>query len=204
MLFDMRSRYDFEGNTLRATGNNACLRLEDDSGNISLIKTGNSQLTIEADPDGVIASTDIVFKIDGTEVGRFQLDKGLQSVKGFATQLWDVAGGHWETATINIEYYSPNQCGGIYGIVYRQYFNTALTSTNPRLDTGSRVTKMVDYVIHSKYTGTDRGVGHGNMTAYGTSTDHAYIMLSGATGGGNLSFALTGYTVLTGWVDYTK
>ncbi|KKL71922.1 hypothetical protein LCGC14_2090060 [marine sediment metagenome] len=196
--------YGAVADQLRAIGNNAALELEDDSGNLSRIKSGNSQLTISADPDNAVASTDIIFEIDGVEVGRFQEGLGLQSVKGFATQLWDIAGGNWETAVINTEYYSPNQCGGIYGTIYRQYFNTVLTSTNPRLDTGSIVTKMVDYVLHTKYTGTDRGVGHGNMTAYGTSTDHAYLMLSGASGGGNLSLSLTGYTVITGWVDYTK
>ncbi len=189
---------------LTLVGNNACVRLEDDSGNYSIMKSGNSQLTISADPDNAIASTDIVFEIDGVEVGRFQEGLGFQSVKGFATQLWDVAGGNWETAVVNIEYYSPNQCGGIYGTIYRQYFTTALTSTNPRLDTGDIVTKMVDYVFHTKYTGNDRGLGHGNMTAYGSSDNHAYLMLSGASGGGNLSFALDGYTVITGWVDYTR
>ena len=185
-------------------GNDATLKIEDNSGNYSIIKSGNSQLTISADPDNAVASTDIVFKIDGTEVGRFQQGLGFQSVKGFATQLWDVAGANWETAAINTEYYSPNQCGGIYGIIYRQYFNAVLTSTNPRLDTGNTVTKMVDYVLHSKYTTADRGLGHGNMTAYGSSDNHAYLMLSGASGGGNLSFGLTGYTVITGWVDYTR
>ena len=55
-----------------------------------------------------------------------------------------------------------------------------------------------------KYTGNDRGLGHGNMTAYGSSDDHAYLMLSGASGGGNLSLNLIGYTVITGWVDYTR
>ena len=189
---------------LIVTGNNACVELHDDSGNISRIKTGDSQLTIEADPDNAVPSTDMVFKIDGVEVGRFQQGLGFQSVKGFATQLWDILGGHWETAVINTEYYSPNQCGGIYGTIYRQYFTTALTSTNPRLDTGSIVTKMVDYVLHTQYTTSARGVGHGNMTAFGVSDNHAYLMLSGTSGGGDLSFSLTGYTVITGWVDYTK
>lgn len=56
---------------LHITGNNSCVRLEDDSGNVSVIKTGNSQLTLDADPDNAVASTDIVFKMDGSEVGRF-------------------------------------------------------------------------------------------------------------------------------------
>ncbi len=131
-------------------------------------------------------------------------DGVVRAKKGFATELWDVVGGHFETAATGVEYYSPDQCGGIYGTIYRQYFTTALTSTNPRLDNGSIVTKMVDYVFHTKYTGTDRGVGHGNMTAYGSSDNHAYLMLSGASGGGNLTFALDGYSVITGWVDYTR
>ncbi|KKL08024.1 hypothetical protein LCGC14_2580090 [marine sediment metagenome] len=189
---------------LHLVGNNAGVRLEDDNGNYARIKVGESQLTLEADPANVIASTDIVFKIDGVEVGRFEQGKGFQSKKGFATELWNVSGGNFETATTGAEYYSPDQQGGIYGTTYRQYFNTVLTSTNPRLDTGSIVTKMVDFVLHTKYTSNDRGVGHGNMTAYGSSDDHAYIMLSGASGSGNLSFALAGYSVITGWVDYTK
>ena len=56
---------------LHLFGNNAALKLEDDSGNNATIKAGNSQLTIEADPDNAIASTDIVFKMDGSEVARF-------------------------------------------------------------------------------------------------------------------------------------
>ncbi|KKL47039.1 hypothetical protein LCGC14_2339550, partial [marine sediment metagenome] len=70
---------------LRVIGNNAALELEDDSGNLSRIKSGNSQLTISADPDNAVASTDIIFEIDGAEVGRFQQSLGFQSVKGFAT-----------------------------------------------------------------------------------------------------------------------
>ena len=191
-------------NGVNVVENNACIRLEDDSGNYSRIKTGNSQLSIEVDPDNAVASTDIVFKIDGVEVGRFEQGKGFQSKRGFATELWDVVGGHFETAVVNTEYYSPNQHGGIYGTIYRQYFNTVLTSTNPRLDTGNNVTGMIDYSIQFKYTGDDRGLGHGNATAYGSSDNHIYVMLSGASGAGNLTFAPTGYTIQRGWVDYTK
>ena len=56
---------------LHVTKNNACIRLEDDSGNYGRVKVGNSQLTIQADPDNVVASTDIVFDMDGSEVARF-------------------------------------------------------------------------------------------------------------------------------------
>ncbi len=56
---------------LQMSGNNAAIELEDDSGNWVRIKVGNSQLTIEADPDNAVASTDIVFRMDGSEVARF-------------------------------------------------------------------------------------------------------------------------------------
>ncbi len=56
---------------LHVTKDNACIRLEDDSGNYGRVKVGNSQLTIQADPDNVVASTDIVFDMDGSEVARF-------------------------------------------------------------------------------------------------------------------------------------
>ena len=56
---------------LHLNANNAGLKLEDDSGNYARIKAGNSQLTLEADPDNAVASTDIVFAMDGSEVARF-------------------------------------------------------------------------------------------------------------------------------------
>ena len=56
---------------LHLVGNNAAIQLEDDSGHWAKIKVGNSQLTIEADPDNAVASTDIVFRMDGSEVARF-------------------------------------------------------------------------------------------------------------------------------------
>ena len=156
----------------------------------------------------VVSDSELIeaLRIQGVSGGsaKIMANCSINAKDGFATELWDVAGSNFETAVVNTEYYSSNQHGGIYGTIYRQYFNTVLTSTNPRLDTGSRVTKMVDFVLHTKYTGNDRGVAHGNMTAYGSSDDHAYIMLSGASGGGNLSFSLTGYSIITGWVDYTK
>ena len=73
--------------SIKVVGNSATLKLEDDSGNYGIIKVGNSQLTIEVDPDNAVASTDIVFKIDGVEVGRFEQGKGFQSKRGFATAL---------------------------------------------------------------------------------------------------------------------
>lgn len=124
--------------------------------------------------------------------------KRLESPK-----LWNPVTKKWETAVTGTEYLSPNQQGGIYGVVYRQYFTTSLPSS---LTSGSNVTGLIDYSLQIKYTSSNRGLGHGNMTAYGSSDNHAYIMLSGGTmgGSGNLSFSVTNYSVKRGWVDYTK
>ena len=58
-------------NILHLKANNAGMKFEDDSGNNATINVGNSQLTLEADPENAVASTDIVFKMDGSEVARF-------------------------------------------------------------------------------------------------------------------------------------
>ncbi len=141
-------------------------------------------------------------------------DEKLYSDRNFFTQirtrlinalkgntLKKASDGSWETAEIGTEYYSPNQQGGIYGTVYRQYFAASLPSS---LTSGSNVTGMIDYLIQLKYTTSSRGLGHGNATAYGSSDNHIYIMLSGTTGAGNLSLNKDGYTSQKGWVDYTK
>lgn len=197
---------------ITVTGNNAAVKVVDDSGNFGIIKAGNSQLTIAADPDSAVASTDIVFDMDGAEVARFQQGGEFQSLdgiiakKGFAAQLWDVAGGNFETAVVNTEYYSPNQQGGIYGTIYRQYFNTSLPSY---LTSGNNVSALIDYAIQFLSEGTNiRGVAHGNTSATDTSDKRCSIWLTGATGSNNLQIdkESTGddYEPVRGWVDYTK
>ncbi|KKN79170.1 hypothetical protein LCGC14_0341870 [marine sediment metagenome] len=203
------------GTAASGIGAEMAFRVEDGGGGLETVAVIQGILTdvSETSEEGtlcfeVVSDSELIeaLRIQGVSGGsaKIMANCSINAKDGFATELWDVAGSNFETAVVNTEYYSSNQHGGIYGTIYRQYFNTVLTSTNPRLDTGSRVTKMVDFVLHTKYTGNDRGLAHGNMTAYGSSDDHAYIMLSGASGGGNLSFSLTGYSIITGWVDYTK
>lgn len=120
----------------------------------------------------------------------------------FATKLWDVAGGHFETAATGIEYYSPDQHGEIYGIVYRQYFGATLPSS---LTSGSNVTKLLDFCVEFKFSGSgDRSIAHGSTPAYGSGDSRIRIVLSGSSGAGNLSWSNDTYVPLTGWVDYTK
>ena len=102
-------------------------------------------------------------------------------------------------ATLNTEYASPEQHGGIFGTVYRQYFNTSLPSI---LTSGNIVTSLVDYMIRYA-TASGRGIAHGWSS---DGTNAATIILSGTSGGGNLTLTLSG-TILSAyisWVDYCK
>ncbi len=134
----------------------------------------------------------------------FNFENGGTNAKGFGTQFMKVSDNTFEDAVVGTEYYSPNQHGGIYGQIYRQYFGSGLTSTNPRIDTGSIVTGMIDYATQFTYAGDPRGMGHGNVTAYGDSDNHLYLQLSGSSGGGNISVNAISYVLVRGWVDYTK
>lgn len=103
------------------------------------------------------------------------------------------------TYAVNTEYVSPNQHGGLYGIVYRTYFTTALPAA---LTTGNNVSKLLHYEatftngIH-RYTATGYTIGGSPATVE--------IYLAGTTGKNNLSLTTAGgWTVTDGWVDYTK
>ena len=103
------------------------------------------------------------------------------------------------TYVLNTEYLSPEQHGGIYGTVYRQYFNASLSSS---LTSGNNVAMLIDYAIRYA-TSTSRNVtrGWGN-----DGTSAATINLTGTSGNSNLALANSGsiIAIWLGWVDYTK
>jgi len=103
------------------------------------------------------------------------------------------------TYVLNTEYLSPEQHGGIYGTVYRQYFNASLPSS---LTSGNTVAMLIDYSIRYVTT-ANRGVARG-WSQDGANT--ATINLVGTSGKSNLLLWLSGTitTAWLGWVDYTK
>jgi hypothetical protein len=119
-------------------------------------------------------------------------------VNNFNAKMRRVSTGLFETAAVDTEMYSPEQHGGIYGTIYRQYFGATLPAS---LTSGSVVTKLVDYAINV-LDGTTRHVVRDWSTNGGVYTAH--IELSGASGGGNLTLILGTFTAQNGWVDYTK
>lgn len=120
------------------------------------------------------------------------------NVPGFNSEMVKVSDDSYETAQDDVEYYSPNQHGGIYGTVYRQYFTTTLPAT---LTSGKIVSRLVDCNIMYK-DGSVRKVISG---IFDDSTNSGWIQLTGLTGDENLVLAAAGnVTVDKGWVDYTK
>lgn len=97
----------------------------------------------------------------------------------------------------DVEYESPNQLSGIYGRIYRQFFTTSLPSD---LTSGDNVSKVIaheiivtDDVNRYVFRGwADRGSGA------------AGVYLTGASGNGNLTISSAVFTLVSGWVDYTK
>jgi len=94
---------------LHVTGNNASLKLEDDSGNDAKINIGNSQLCIAVDPDNLIASSDICFDIDGNEVARFHASTnfgiGTLSPPERLSVVGNIATGDTTTGDVDVIHY---------------------------------------------------------------------------------------------------
>lgn len=119
------------------------------------------------------------------------------------TKLWNPITEEYETAVVDTEYLSPEQHGNIYGMIYRQYFNATLPSF---LTTGLNVEKLIDYTIYADNSFPIAGsfLGKG-FSEHALGAQSVYIHLINPIGGGNnLTLANSGFTVINGWVDYTK
>lgn len=104
------------------------------------------------------------------------------------------------SAAVDVEYKSPDQHGGIYGVVFRQYFGATLPAG---LTSGDPVSKLIDYVVRASFSGdSSRYVTHGWSD---DGTDFILINLSGTSGNGNLTLSKgVNFTIQSGWVDYIK
>ncbi|KKL75336.1 hypothetical protein LCGC14_2055920 [marine sediment metagenome] len=134
-----------------------------------------------------------------TPVEQLDVRGAVIAKDGFATKLWDVVGANFEIADPYIEYISPNQQGGRYGTVYRQYWSGSLSDND--VIVSSIATRIVDGYIN-KRSGTTRFPG--GVSDMESASWHARYGLNGTSGAGNIFIDLAGYTTIAGWVDYTK
>ena len=98
---------------LHLFGNNAALKLEDDSENDATIHVGNSQLCLAIDPGDLVASSDICFDIDGSEVARFHSTTnfgiGTLSPPERLTVVGNIATGDTTTGDVDVyKYFSTD------------------------------------------------------------------------------------------------
>ncbi len=182
----------------------ASLTLTDGSITQSTGSALNVNLGDAAGDDFTIDTTGFVYEGDNDRVGIGTSSPSVElEVNGdvlahsYDSKLRQVSSGNFETAVVDTEYYSPNQHGGIYGTTYRQYFTTTLPSS---LTSGNNVSKLVEYYI-SYHDGSNRLVAR-SYTAFLLAW--VQIVLSGTSGNNNLTLSVSGWTVIDGWVDYTK
>ena len=124
--------------------------------------------------------------------GIYRYPKGSRTDK-----LKNCTSNCYQTSQVGVEYESPNQQGGIYGRIFRQFFIGSLPAD---LTSGAAVSKLIDYALSVD----DASVRHVIHGWFSDGTDEAKITLSGASGAGDLALSATGLTVQAGWVDYTK
>jgi hypothetical protein len=101
--------------------------------------------------------------------------------------------------SLNTEYVSPNQHGGIYGTVYRTYFGATLPAA---LTAGNNVSNIIDSSML-----VSNGSNRYRVDGWGSDgSSYAQIVLSTVTGKGNLTMAIgaTFSAIISGFVDYTK
>ncbi len=111
--------------------------------------------------------------------------------KGARTdKLKCVPTGIWETPVVDMEYRSPQQHGGIYGTVYRQYHGA-----KNALDTISipGITRLLDYCGRFDTDVVYHGHAHDAIN---------YIWLD--RGSDIVTFHINGWTHIDGWIEYTK
>ncbi len=105
-------------------------------------------------------------------------------------KLQRIDNGAYETAQVGVEYYSPNQHGGIYGIICRQYHGTK-SNGNQIAITG--ITKLVDF-----------GGLCDSQTAYNGYTNDGTNYIYVNKGVDLVQFNISGLTLNEGWIDYVK
>jgi len=102
-----------------------------------------------------------------------------------------------ETAQTGVEYYSPEQHGGIYGVIVRQYFTTTLPGD---LTSGNNVAALINFNIYA----VDGSNNRMRLSSYSASSPRAFIYLDGASGDNNLILSASSMTMANGWVNYIK
>jgi hypothetical protein len=112
--------------------------------------------------------------------------------------------GAWENAQVNTEYLSPNQEGGVHGVIYRMYI-TPVACPGGQI-VSANFPSVLNKIMDFEYV-ADLGTGWYEQLPYNHRTDSTYSVECRAynTGfwieaGSNNSVGTAGFA----WVDYAK
>ncbi len=167
---------------LHLTANNAGIRLEDDGGAYANIFQSATQLQISADPNDLVASTDIVFLIDGSEVVRID-DNGYVGINDPTPDTaLAIVGDDQTSSTITVKRYSDNASPAYLDIMKARGASEAPTAINNGDDMGkiwfrgymgTGFAARGEYLVEAteNWDGSNQGTRHAfKATANGTTS----------------------------------
>ncbi len=130
----------------------------------------------------------------------------ILNVKGLNDKVMRVETGVFETGVKDTPYFSPDQQGGFFGVVLRQYFDGTLPAS---LTSGANVATLVGQLILFGSTLTGWHPSNRCYASQGILDDTAPVTDIGcfiAEDSGNLILTATGvggaFSNVTGYVDY--
>lgn len=106
------------------------------------------------------------------------------------SQLEVVSTGLYATAVVDVRLVSPEQHGGIYGTIFRQYFGVKTTAQ-------TIATSDIDVIIDSGVWDATAKVVYRGLHDDGTDT------MKLAVGSDTVIFTIVNLVCTKGWVDYT-
>jgi len=188
-----------DGTLTFATNNIERMRI-DSSGNVGIGTTPSIGLAIGDSDTGLQQNGDGILDIYSNSVAMVRVDGNGISSGGFAGRLKRVSDGAYVVPADGVEYYSPDQQGGKYGTVYRMYivpswingYNFVYITANGTLINSA--IQVLNIANSEEEVITDVSYSDVYRARIVKSTANNYLILHVGTG----------YTLLGGWVDYSK
>ncbi len=172
----------------------------DSSGRVGIGTTPVIDLAIGDADTGFNWASDGILDIYANNALMARIDGNGISSGGFAGRLKKVSGGTYEVPADGTEYYSPDQQGGKYGTVYRMYIAPSWINGYNFVSIGANgslintALQVLNTANSEEEVITDVSYSDVYRARIVKSTANNYLILHVGTG----------YTLLGGWVDYSK
>ena len=190
-----------DGTLTFATNNVERMRL-DSSGRVGIGTTPAIELAIGDSDTGLQQNGDGILDIYANNTAKVRVDGNGISSGGFAGRLKRVSDGAYVVPADGVEYYSPDQQGGKYGTVYRMYIGTTSSWINGYnfVSIGANGTLINDAIQVLNIANSEEEV----ITDVSYSDIYRARVVKSTANNYLILHVGTGYTLLGGWVDYSK